>query len=97
MAKTHFGHAGVYWLAAIVGVTDIDPFVLSLAQGGVHDMHTTVVMVAVLIAAASNNVLKATYAVSFAGMRNSLPSVGALMLLAAANLGVAAWLAASVH
>ena len=33
-AQHTFGHAGVYVLAAIVGITDIDPFVLSLAQGG---------------------------------------------------------------
>jgi len=32
--KTEFGLAGIYSLAAIVGVTDIDPFVLNLAQGG---------------------------------------------------------------
>jgi uncharacterized membrane protein (DUF4010 family) len=96
-AKTHIGHAGVYWLATIVGVTDIDPFVLSLAQGAVHGMLTTVMTVAVLIAAASNNVLKAIYAVAFAGMRKSLPSVAALVGLAAATFGVAAWLAASSY
>jgi hypothetical protein len=32
--KTEFGLADIYSLAAIVGVTDIDPFVLNLAQGG---------------------------------------------------------------
>ena len=33
-ATQHFGSAGIYALAAIVGVSDIDPFVLNLAQGG---------------------------------------------------------------
>jgi uncharacterized membrane protein (DUF4010 family) len=33
-AKAKFGTSGIYTLAAIVGVTDIDPFVLNLAQGG---------------------------------------------------------------
>jgi len=93
-ARTQFGHTGVYALAAIVGVTDIDPFVLSLAQGGLQGMPSAVMMVAILIAAASNNLLKAAYAVGFAGVRASLPPLAALVLLALATLGVAAWLAA---
>ena len=32
-ATQRFGSAGIYALAAIVGVSDIDPFVLNLAQG----------------------------------------------------------------
>jgi uncharacterized membrane protein (DUF4010 family) len=95
-ARTQFGHTGVYVLAAIVGVTDIDPFVLSLAQGGLQDMPSAVMMVAILIAAASNNLLKAAYAVGFAGVRASLPPLAALLLLALATLGAAAWLAASI-
>jgi len=92
-AKARFGHAGVYSLAAIVGVTDIDPFVLSLAQGGVQGMAATAMTVAILIAAASNNLLKAAYAVVFAGRRNSLPAFAALVLLAVATVGVAAAMA----
>ena len=37
-AKAQFGASGIYTLAAIVGVTDIDPFVLNLAQGGTTGM-----------------------------------------------------------
>ena len=32
--NSQFGLAGIYSLAAVVGITDIDPFVLNLAQGG---------------------------------------------------------------
>jgi len=95
-ARMQFGHAGVYALAAIVGVTDIDPFVLSLAQGGLQGAPAAVMMVAILIAAASNNVLKAIYAAAFAGIRASLPAVAALVLLAVLTLGLAAWLAAGI-
>jgi uncharacterized membrane protein (DUF4010 family) len=95
-ARTRFGHTGVYALAAIVGVTDIDPFVLSLAQGGLQGMSFAAMMVAILIAAASNNLLKAAYAVGFAGVRACLLPFAALLLLALATLGAAAWLAAGM-
>ena len=69
-AKTQFGAAGIYTLAAIVGVTDIDPFVLNLAQGGTSGMSETGLAAAILIAASSNNILKALYAAVFAGTRD---------------------------
>lgn len=57
----YFGEEGLRYLSLIVGFTDIDPFVLSLLNG---QYHTTVEMIAsaVLIAAGSNNLLKALYA-----------------------------------
>jgi uncharacterized membrane protein (DUF4010 family) len=53
--KTEFGLAGLYSLAAVVGVTDIDPFVLNLAQGGTSGISIEAIAAAVLIAASSNN------------------------------------------
>jgi uncharacterized membrane protein (DUF4010 family) len=93
--KGGFGHTGLYWFASLVGLTDIDPFVLSLAQGSVAGLPLQTVMVAVLIAASSNNLLKAIYAIAFAGWRVSLPVVGALGLLAALGFGAAAWVGGS--
>ncbi len=87
--KGRFGHTGLYWLASLVGLTDIDPFVLSLAQGSVAGLPLHTVMVAVLIAASSNNLLKAIYTIALAGWRASLPVVGALGLLAALGFGFA--------
>ena len=68
-AKAQFGTSGIYSLAAIVGVTDIDPFVLNLAQGGTAGMSESALAAAILIAASSNNILKALYAAFFAGGR----------------------------
>ena len=85
-----FGNAGIYWLAAIVGVTDVDPFVLSLAQGGAAGMASSAAAVAILIAASSNNLLKAVYAVVFAGWRRSISIVIALVALSALGFAVAA-------
>ena len=34
LAREYLGRAGLYSLAAIMGVTDVDPFILGLAQSG---------------------------------------------------------------
>lgn len=88
-----FGSVGLYGLAAIVGVTDIDPFVLGIAQGGVAHLGLSSAAVAILIAASSNNLLKAAYAAGFAGWQRTLASVASLTVLALAGYGAAAWLA----
>ena len=81
------GESGILVLSAVVGATDIDPFVLNIAQGGVAGMSLTSLCAAVLIAASSNNVAKATYAMGFGGKAGRRP---AIMLLALAVLGVVA-------
>lgn len=94
--KARFGAGGVYALAAVVGFTDIDPFVLNLAQGGASGLSSSVMSAAILIAASSNNLLKAVYASAFAGWRASIPSVVALLVLAAAGVGIALTIAHAV-
>jgi len=86
-----FGESGILVLSAVVGATDIDPFVLNIAQGGIGGMSVASLCTAVLIAAASNNVAKAAYAIGFGGMAGRRP---AMMLLALALLGL---LAASIY
>ena len=86
---TEYGIAGVYSLAAIVGITDIDPFVLNLAQGGTSGIPSDAIATAILIAASSNNLLKAGYAATFAGGRVALPSAAALVVLAFAGVAIA--------
>ena len=85
-----FGIAGVYSLAAIIGVTDIDPFVLNLAQGGAPGVPGSAISAAILIATSSNNLLKAVYAVSFGGRRGTGLSAGLLVALALAGIAIAA-------
>jgi uncharacterized membrane protein (DUF4010 family) len=88
-ATTKFGASGIYALAAIVGVTDIDPFVLNLAQGGTAGLPEPALASAILIAASSNNILKALYAASFAGRRTTAASAVALVVLAIAGVAIA--------
>ncbi len=86
-AQSHLGRSGVFALAGIVGVTDIDPFVLSLAQGGAAGIGLTTAATAIVIATSSNNVLKAVYSVAFSrGRAGAMPAV---LLCALAALGIA--------
>ncbi|HUN47822.1 MAG TPA: DUF4010 domain-containing protein [Stellaceae bacterium] len=85
-----FGRFGIFALAAVVGVADIDPFVLNLAQGGTASLGPVSLAAAILIAISSNNLLKAGYTVAFAGWRGSLPTVGALAALSILGVAIAA-------
>jgi uncharacterized membrane protein (DUF4010 family) len=89
--RTTFGQTGVLVLAAAVGATDIDPFVINIAQGGVMDLSITTFSAAILIAASSNNVAKAIYAVAFGGKSSRRPA------LALVVLGLLGFAAAAVY
>ena len=86
LARRYLGHAGLYALAAIMGVTDVDPFILGLAQGGPAATPLRLAATAIVIAAASNNVIKAIYAYAFAdratGRRSLLLLLGLAILRA---------------
>jgi len=60
--KQYGGH-GVSVLSFVVGVTDIDPFIINLFQGK-WDISIGIITVAVLNAITSNNALKMIYAVT---------------------------------
>ena len=92
-AVLRFGTTGIYVLAAIVGVSDIDPFVLSLAQHGAGAVSVHAGVIAILLATSSNNVLKAVYAAVYSGGRRLLGPVVALLGLAAAGIAIAVALA----
>lgn len=87
LAQHVLGSAGVFALAGIVGITDIDPFVLSLAQGGASHIGIATAAGAILIATSSNNLLKAIYTVAFSRRRESL--IPAALLASLAVLGLA--------
>ncbi len=89
LTLTHLGRGGVYSLAALMGVTDVDPFVLGLTQSG-GATPTEVAAVGIVIAAASNNVIKGVYALAFADRKTGRASL--LLLLGLAALGLLPWL-----
>ncbi len=85
-----FGQAGIFTLAALVGASDIDPFVLNLAQGGAPGMSLPALAAAVLIAASANNLAKAGYALGFGGLSRTKRPAGILVALAVLGFAAAA-------
>jgi uncharacterized membrane protein (DUF4010 family) len=82
-AADHFGAAGVYGLAAIVGVTDIDPFVLSIAQGGPPRSREWTPRSRCSLRRLKQSI-EGCYTVGCTGRRGSWPVVGTLILLSGA-------------
>jgi len=85
-----FGQAGILVLAAVVGVADIDPFVVNIAQGGVTGVSVATLSAAILIAASSNDIAKAVYAVGFGGWKSSRRPAVMLLVLALSGYAAAA-------
>jgi uncharacterized membrane protein (DUF4010 family) len=84
LAHRYLGRTGLYALAAIMGVTDVDPFILGMTQTSPTELHLAAAAIA--IAAASNNVVKGIYAYSFADRPTGRRSL--ILLLALAVLGL---------
>jgi len=92
LAVTYLGRAGVNTLAAIMGVTDVDPFIMGMTQAGGTVTPLKVAAAAVLIAAASNNFVKGIYAYSLADRKTGVQSFAFLTALAAVGLVPLIWL-----
>ena len=59
---SYFGVKGLYILSFIVGMTDVDPFLINLFQGG-FNVNISIIALATLQAIISNNIVKTIYAV----------------------------------
>jgi uncharacterized membrane protein (DUF4010 family) len=92
LAVTYLGRAGVNTLAAIMGVTDVDPFIMGMTQAAGALTPLKVAAAAVLIAAASNNLVKGVYAYSLAGRKTGLQSLLLMVSLAVAGLIPLLWI-----
>lgn len=69
---TYFGVNGLNILSFVVGVTDIDPFLINLFQGG-FDVSLGIIAAATLQAVISNNILKTIYAVILSNKKIAKP------------------------
>jgi len=92
LAVTYLGKAGVDTLAAIMGVTDVDPFIMGMTQAAGTLTPLKEAAGAVLIAAASNNLIKGFYAYSLSGKKTRVQAFGLLAALAAVGLIPLFWI-----
>lgn len=92
LAVTYLGKSGVNMLAALTGVTDVTPFVMGMTQAAGTLTPLKVAGAAVLISAASNNIVKGFYAFSLADRKTGIQSLSLLIGLAAAGLAPLLWL-----
>jgi len=92
LAVTYLGRGGLDTLAAIMGVSDVDPFIMGLTQAAGTLTPVKVAAAAILIAAASNNVVKGIYAFSLSDRETGVQSLAFLIALAALGLVPLFWL-----
>jgi uncharacterized membrane protein (DUF4010 family) len=86
LALLYLGRAGLYALAGVMGITDVDPFILSLAESASTLTPVTLAGGAIVIAAASNNLIKGIYAYGFGDRRTGTQGLALLTVLALLGL-----------
>jgi len=84
LALTYLGSRGIYTLAAVMGLTDVDPFIMGMTHEAGLSTSLRIATMSILIATACNNLVKGCYAFSIAGGK-----AGRWSLMLLAGLGVA--------
>jgi uncharacterized membrane protein (DUF4010 family) len=92
LAVTYLGKAGINTLAAIMGLVDVDPFIMGLTQATGTLTTVKIAAVAVAIAAASNNTAKGFYAYTLADRKTGIQALVLLVGLAVLGLVPILWL-----
>lgn len=86
VALLHLGRGGLFGVAGVMGVTDVDPFILSLAASNSTLTPVALAAGAIVIAAASNNFIKGIYAYGFGDRRTGTQALIFLTILALLGL-----------
>jgi uncharacterized membrane protein (DUF4010 family) len=91
---SNYGNVGVHILSVIVGVTDIDPYILNLFQKAGGSLHINVIVSATIIASASNNFIKMIYSVILGDQnikRNILLGFSFLIVISILSVFILNW------
>lgn len=88
----YLGSAGVYGLAAVMGLADVDPFIMGMTQTAGKITSLSVASASIVIAAASNNIAKGLYAFSMSDRKTGTLSLYLLLGLALLGLVPLVWL-----
>jgi uncharacterized membrane protein (DUF4010 family) len=92
LAVKYLGRGGLNTLAAIMGVSDVDPFIMGLTQAAGTLTPLKVAAAAIIIAAASNNIVKGIYVFCLADRKTGIQGLAFLVALAAMSLIPLFWL-----
>lgn len=92
LAIKYLGQRGVYALGGIMGLADVDPFIMGIAQSAGRDVPVIVGAAGITLAAVSNNLAKAFYAYCFSDRKTGLQSALLLGSLALVGLLPLVWL-----
>ena len=91
LAREWLGNAGLYALAAASGVADVDAITLSLTRMSQQSITVQTAVIGIVIAAATNNVVKVGIAAALGRRKLALLVAGPMLVSLLAGLGVA-WL-----
>jgi len=92
LALTYLGKGGIYSLAAIMGVTDVDPFIMGMTHEAGLSTTLQIATMGILIATACNNLIKGCYAYSLSRNKAGRWSLMLLAGLGAAGLLPVLWI-----
>ena len=85
-AASYLGKTGVYSLAALMGVADVDPFIMGMTQSAGTTTALSVAANAIIIAAASNNLVKGLYAYAWSERQTGIQTFTLLCVFCALGL-----------
>ncbi len=83
-----FGGTGVLIMAAVMGAADVDPFILGITQQVGTTLALETAALAVVLAAATNNLMKGVYSVVFGSKQTGRAALAALAGLGALSVAV---------
>jgi len=86
----HYGDKGLQILSLIIGITDVDPFLLSLFSGK-YQTSLDIIAQATLIAVASNNIMKMIYAVILGSSKIKKTVITGFSIIILLNIILAFW------
>jgi len=91
VALVYLGQGGLYALAAVMGITDVDPFILSLTQSAGTLTSVALAAAGISIAAVTNNIAKGAYFYGFSDRRTGVQALMLLLVLSVLGLLPLIW------
>lgn len=81
-----FGNAGINVLSLVVGITDIDPYILNLFQHIGGDLSNATIVISTIIATTGNNIMKLIYSLIIGNKTIKIPLIAGFSILTIASL-----------